>query len=245
MKTTVKISIIFKLISLILIMIVFTSCQKDDYCYIDNEDDLVVISDQVDVSDYNEEVEEEEVEEEEVEEEEDCYNYVTESFIIDFEEFAEGEIISKSKSVKIKANTPKDYTSNRAMIFDSDAKKSCGGDDDLLVKSGNILIISEDLYSICPDDNAKGGFYKMLFGGNSNVQYFTLIDNEKKGGYYVVFTNSGKPSKIDLPTMKDGESIVIAVNSSDVTRMDIHLVGSGAIDNIIGSRTKKEKCNKS
>lgn len=42
---------------------------------------------------------------------------------------------------------------NAAMIFDSDCEGTCsGGDEDLGVFSGNILIVSEDLAGIDPDD---------------------------------------------------------------------------------------------
>lgn len=123
--------------------------------------------------------------------------------------------------------------SNRAMIFDS--ANPTGGDDDLAsATQGNVLIISEDLDSSDPDDNAGGGTFFFDFDAPSTVDGITFLDTEEPTPVIRLFDENGDQIGEDLfgPVTSDGGMATQAIGVEGVAQMTITLQGSGAIDDI-------------
>ncbi|MEM7507935.1 MAG: hypothetical protein AAF415_14450 [Pseudomonadota bacterium] len=122
---------------------------------------------------------------------------------------------------------------NRAMIFDS--ANPTGGDDDLASSTqGNVLIISEDLDSGDPDDNAGGGTFFFDFDAPSTVDGITFLDTEEPTPVIKLFDENGDQIGEDIsgPVTTDGGLGSQAIGVGGVSQMTITLQGSGAIDDI-------------
>lgn len=127
--------------------------------------------------------------------------------------------------------------SNQAMVFDS--HNPTGGDWDLGVRRGNLLMISEDGDASDPDDNARGG--KLILTAKNNVTVFrkvVLVDVEegarviaKKNGQ-VVFnkyytTRNGRYRTVFIEHQVNGKWVL-----DEADTLEIHFNGSGAIDDV-------------
>jgi len=131
--------------------------------------------------------------------------------------------------------------SNKAMVFDSNCYGSAcsGGDWDLGVNRGNILIISEDGDSSDPDDNGNGG--KLILTSKANVQLFrkvVLVDVEegatvvaKKNGQ-VVFSKSVTTSNRGYRTVYIEHRINGVWVLDEADTLEVTFNGSGAIDDV-------------
>ncbi|MDJ0597351.1 MAG: SdrD B-like domain-containing protein [Crocosphaera sp.] len=118
-----------------------------------------------------------------------------------------------------------------AMIFDS--ANPTGGDDDLATDSeGNILIISEDGDSSDPDDNAGGGVITFDLDNPVTVNSINFVDIEEAGG--IVFTTDadGNVTTTAIPAPGNGSLQTLNINDSDVVKIEVDLVGSGAISGL-------------
>jgi Ca2+-binding RTX toxin-like protein len=121
--------------------------------------------------------------------------------------------------------------SNPVMAFD--AANPTGGDTDLANDTlGNVLILSEDGDSSDPDDNASGGTFVFEFEEPSEVVNFNVLDMEN-GGFVRLYDEGGTLiATLPLTSTGDGEVGVMTVGYDNVSRMEVELCGSGAIDNI-------------
>ena len=161
---------------------------------------------------------------------------------IGFDDLAAGTIVSDQfDGVTITATRP-GSTENVAMVFDAD--NPTGGDEDLGVGGqGKVLIISEDGDSADPDDNARGGTFRIDFDEPTSVESLRLIDIEEAGGTITIAgapiidpdTNTGTGggvSVIEIPAAGDRSVQTIALNATNVDFIEVTLTGSGAIDDL-------------
>lgn len=118
-----------------------------------------------------------------------------------------------------------------AMLFDSDAVVASGGDSDLLVDQGNLIIISEDGHSWDPDDNWKGGTVRATFDEPSTLTEIMIVDVEETGGEMRLYAADGSTlATIAIPSVGDGDFQWVDLGGvQDVASMEISMVGSGAV----------------
>ena len=158
---------------------------------------------------------------------------------LDFEGLSAGDRANgfyAAEGVRIKAEAYRDGDSdwNDDMIFD--ATSPTGGDYDLGIASaqGNILIISEDSDASDPDDAAAGGWIRVEFDDPTNVVSFKIIDNESYGSFARLYDDDGDLIRtVYLPRTSNGGVALAEIDTDNVSRMDIRLKGSGAIDDIV------------
>ena len=118
-----------------------------------------------------------------------------------------------------------------AMIFDS--ANPTGGDFDLATDSeGNILIISEDGDSNDPDDNAGGGVITLDLDNPVDFNSINLVDIEETGGEVRTTDSDGNVVTTAIPAPGDGSLQTLNINDSDVVKIEVELVGSGAISGL-------------
>ncbi|UWR23580.1 hypothetical protein [Sulfitobacter sp. S190] len=155
---------------------------------------------------------------------------------VDFEGLNAGEVVSDQfDGVTVSAQRAGDGegSQNDAMIFDTDAPT--GGDHDLAYDDqGNALIISEDNDGSDPDDNAHGGSLTFDFDAPSAVQSLEFLDIEEAGGVVSLFDANGDAiSNFDIPVSGDNGQGTLDINVEGVSTMEVSLVGSGAVDNLV------------
>ena len=115
-----------------------------------------------------------------------------------------------------------------AMIFDS--ANPTGDDFDLATDSeGNILIISEDGDSSDPDDNAAGGVITFDLDNPVEVNSINFVDIEEVGGKVFTTDVDGNVTTTSIPAPGDATFQTLNINDSDVVKIEVDLVGSGAI----------------
>ncbi|EAM51570.1 SdrD B-like domain-containing protein [Crocosphaera watsonii WH 8501] len=118
-----------------------------------------------------------------------------------------------------------------AMIFDR--ANPTGGDFDLATDSeGNILIISEDGDSNDPDDNAGGGVITLDLDNPVDFNSINLVDIEETGGEVRTTDSDGNVVTTAIPAPGDGSLQTLNINDSDVVKIEVELVGSGAISGL-------------
>ena len=150
--------------------------------------------------------------------------------LLTFNDLTAGDVVNNqfaADGVTISSN----HECNPPMVFDS--ANPTGGDTDLASSTlGNVLIISEDGDSSDPDDNAGGGTLIFDFDEPSDVVNFNVLDIENGGTVKLFDENGDLIAELPLTTTADGGTGVMDVNVDDVSRMEISINGSGAIDNI-------------
>ncbi len=152
---------------------------------------------------------------------------------IDFNDLGTGTIVDSefSKEGVTISGWTNWCTSDRAMIFDS--AHPTGGDRDLHTHNlGNVLIISEDGDSHDPDDNARGGLLRFDFADGADVKSLTFLDIEK-GAMIKFYDDHGCLIKKCCAYTDDNGQVVANFNVDGVSRMDVWLHGSGAVDNLV------------
>jgi hypothetical protein len=122
-----------------------------------------------------------------------------------------------------------------AMLFDS--ANPTGGDDDLRTPNeGLILILSEDGDRSDPDDDAQGGLIRFEWQRPVRVNYaLGVIDADANEVAGTVTTYRANGTLIDVYNIRgagDQSLQRIPINDRNVARMDIELVGSGAITGV-------------
>jgi hypothetical protein len=180
------------------------------------------------------------------------------SWTIDFEGLAEGSTpgslsvgsgISGPGSLGGSVGLSSDGgVTHPAMIFDSDCTglPDCsGGDDDLGVQSGNVLIISEDGDSGDPDDDSDGATggtpIEVTFDfsalGTVCVSSVTVVDIEATStGEFTVSGPALAVTSIAQPETGDAGTGTVAIGYCGVDTLTWQPEQSGAIDNIEFSR---------
>lgn len=149
--------------------------------------------------------------------------------LLDFEDLAAGDFVGDQYQAL--GVTISSTSWNKPMVFDS--SNPTGGDYDLATSNlGNVLIISEDNDSSDPDDNAGGGGLVFEFDAPSSVNSLTVLDTEEKGYINLYDADGNFLGKVDIPCTKDGGQATVNIGYDDVAKMEVHLCGSGAIDNV-------------
>ncbi|WP_157957223.1 hypothetical protein [Winogradskyella tangerina] len=196
----------------------------------------------------------------------------TESFIIDFEEFNPGDIVSEIMFIDpfneaaVNGITMAFPNDNAAMIFDS--SNPTGGDFDIGTPNelyggpgvgnggasndtalGNVLILSEDLDSNDPDDIFEvGARFVFDFSANENVTLngFDILDIEESNNPTVVSlfdsNNVLLLSEEITPGGDNSKTYVDLMNTGNVAYMEIAMNSSGAVDNIALELETEEPC---
>ena len=127
---------------------------------------------------------------------------------------------------------------NAAMIFDSN--NPTGGDGDLGIGTGNILIISEDDDSSDPDDNAHGGTLDFTFNGIADLDKIRVVDIDY--GETITFdlydVDGNLIRTINGGDTGNGGTKFVELDTFGVARMVVTLSGSGAVDNLKYTLTK-------
>ncbi|NEN91781.1 MAG: hypothetical protein F6K48_23905, partial [Okeania sp. SIO3H1] len=118
-----------------------------------------------------------------------------------------------------------------AMIFDS--ANPTGEDPDLGTDSeGNILIISEDGDSSDPDDNADGGVITFDLDNPVDFNSINFVDIEESGGEVRTTDADGNITTTSIPAPGNGSLQTLNINDNDVVKIEVDLVGSGAISGL-------------
>jgi hypothetical protein len=180
------------------------------------------------------------------------------ALLIDFSGFSAGTIVNSQyiPDFTVSANGNGLPPGNRAMIFDT--MNPTGGDDDLESPFpagndpgfyGNALIISEDTDSTDPDDHAGGGVISFLFPNYNLSSFgFHLLDidggSQKEEFGRIAFYNDGDliTSFLFIDLIQIGffgnhsaNKINPITPGESFNKIEIHLVSSGAIDNIVAT----------
>jgi hypothetical protein len=196
----------------------------------------------------------------------------TESFVIDFENFDTGDIVSDIpivnpfENVQVAGITMAFPNSNTAMIFDS--SNPTGGDFDIGTPNeiyggpgignggasndtalGNVLILSEDLDANDPDDIFEiGASFVFDFSANNTVilNSFDILDVEPSSNPTLVklydFEENLLLSKEVSPGGDNSKTTVDLEKTAGVAFMEIIMNSSGAIDNIALELESEEQC---
>lgn len=158
------------------------------------------------------------------------------SITLDFEGVQAGDVISTQfagVTVSAQRDGDSEGSENDAMIFDS--TNPTGGDHDLeYADQGNILIISEDNDSDDPDDEAHGGTFTFEFDEPARVESLNLLDIEESGGTIDLFDADGVLlQSLAIPAAGDNSAQDLAIDTDNVSTMNVNLVGSGAVDDLV------------
>lgn len=196
-----------------------------------------------------------------------------ESFIIDFEDFNAGDIVSEIfitdpfENAIVAGITMAFPNSNAAMIFDS--SNPTGGDFDIGSPNeiyggpgignggasndtalGNVLILSEDLDSNDPDDIFEiGASFLFDFSSNHNVtlKTFDILDIEESSNPTVVNLYDIEENILFTKVLNSGgdnsKMTVDLENTNGVAFMEIIMNSSGAIDNIALELETEKPCS--
>jgi len=196
----------------------------------------------------------------------------TEVFVIDFEDFNSGDIVSEIfltdpfENAGVSGVTMAFPNSNAAMIFDS--SNPTGGDYDIgtpnemyggpgignggasnYVALGNVLILSEDLDASDPDDILEiGASFVFDFSANEDVtlKTFDILDIEASNNPTVVNLYDTNNTIIFtdevIPGGDNSKTTVDLQNTANVAFMEIIMNSSGAIDNIALELETEEPC---
>lgn len=197
---------------------------------------------------------------------------VTESFLIDFEEFTAGEIVSEIsitdpfENAQVEGITLAFPDSNAAMVFDS--SNPTGNDFDIGTPNamyggpgigaggasndaalGNVLILSEDLDPDDPDDIFElGASFFFDFSDNDAVTLngLDILDIEESPNPTVVnlYNLEGDLvfSEAVTPGGDNSKVTVDLQSTANVAFMEIVMNSSGAIDNIALEMEIEEPC---
>ncbi|MEM9212783.1 MAG: hypothetical protein AAGD25_00270 [Cyanobacteria bacterium P01_F01_bin.150] len=121
-----------------------------------------------------------------------------------------------------------------AMIFDT--ANPTGGDYDLRSDDlGQVLIISEDGDSADPDDNIRGGTLMFNWDGGVSLESIGLLDIEESGGVVTIYGEDDMTvlATVDIPGLENNSYQSLSIGTDAVGKIDVSLVGSGAITEII------------
>ncbi len=153
--------------------------------------------------------------------------YPVEPVIIDFEQgnLAAGTVVTDQFD-GVEFSTSSEFG---LMLFDSD--NITGQDFDLGATGlGNILIISEDGNSDNPDDNAAGGIIAVEFDELTQVNRVGLLDIDEPGSSITFYgVDESIIDTVEIDSLDDNSFQELTIDVVDVARMEINLVGSGAL----------------
>ena len=119
-----------------------------------------------------------------------------------------------------------------AMLFDTD--NPTGGDADLASDDlDNVLIISEDGDSSDADDNGDGGVISVAWDSLVGVFSVGLLDIDEPGSTLNFYGDDDSLLEtIEIPAMENNGFQTLTLGIDNVARMELDLVGSGALTDI-------------
>ncbi len=155
---------------------------------------------------------------------------------VDFDAYGAGLVVTDQiAGVTVSSSDP----GKPPMIFDT--ANPTGGDTDLAsTTAGNVLIISEDGDSSDPDDNAGVASLYFDFDSPSQLTSLTFLDTEESGFLYFFDDQGALIETLNIPTTADGEQATLNFDVSGVSRLEVNLCGSGAIDDLVFTSTTTE-----
>ena len=148
---------------------------------------------------------------------------------VDFNAYGAGVVVTNQiAGVTVSSSDP----NKPPMIFDT--SNPTGGDTDLAsTTAGNVLIISEDGDSSDPDDNAGVGSLYFDFDNPARLTSLTFLDTEESG-YLRFYDDTGALIEtLMIPTVADGGISTLDFDVAGVSRLEVNLCGSGAIDDLV------------
>lgn len=166
--------------------------------------------------------------------------FVIHDDVATFQDFAEGTIVNKTGFISVYGER-KNFNGNQAMVFDSN--RYTGGDSDLDVQLGHILIISEDNDSSDPDDNASGGIFYFDFNFPVTLESVDVVDIENNKSFLEVIQADGTLTVINVPKIGDLNVRTINIDIENVVSFAFDIRGSGAIDNIATEYKEEINCH--
>ncbi|MEL7463963.1 MAG: Ig-like domain-containing protein [Pseudomonadota bacterium] len=124
-------------------------------------------------------------------------------------------------------------SNNPVMIFDTN--NPTGGDWDLATANlGNVLILSEDRDSDDPDDNAGGGTFIFEFDRPADLESLRFLDTEEPQPEVRLYNEDGDLiATLQGPVTTDNGQETLNINVDGVSRMEVEIQGSGALDNLV------------
>jgi len=164
--------------------------------------------------------------------------------VVNFSEFSEGQIVTDETTDQgvTFSVSPNGDSSRELMIFDStcgngsDDSNCTGGDDDLFFgdQFGNVLIISEDNDTTDPDDSVNGGLITFHFPQAIFLKSIAYLDgDESDPATFTTFNGSTQVDFLSRVGAGDNEFITVdGFSNTKVTRLEVDLPGSGAIDDV-------------
>ncbi|MGB0757082.1 MAG: SdrD B-like domain-containing protein [Patescibacteria group bacterium] len=161
--------------------------------------------------------------------------------VADFNERSAGDILTSGEGYSISVDSNGDH--DTLMVFDT--LDPTGGDNDLTTKDGdrygpgntqergNALIISEDGDTNDPDDEKDGGVITITLTEPLTMKSMGFLDIEESGGSVKVYDDSDSLLKTSSILDKGDNSYQsVSINTENVSKVVISLVGSGAIPEI-------------
>ncbi len=149
---------------------------------------------------------------------------------LDFNDLSAGDVVGgqyAGNGVTISSGTD----GKPVMIFDT--ANPTGGDHDLATGNlGNVLIISEDGDSSDPDDNAGGGTFIFDFDAPASVESLGFLDIEHGAWIKLYDADGNLIGQIDTAATADNGQLTQHIGVDGVSRMEVIIAGSGAIDNL-------------
>lgn len=97
---------------------------------------------------------------------------------------------------------------------------------------GNVLIVSEDGDPLDPDDSAGGGTIVVTFDVPSDVESVQLldIDGDEVAGTITTYDDTNTlVDGVAISALGDNSVQTVAVDSVGVSKLEIHLISSGAV----------------
>ena len=149
---------------------------------------------------------------------------------LDFNELSAGDLVDglyADQGVRIYSAD----SNHPVMVFDTD--NPTGGDRDLATNNlGNVLILSEDRDSSDPDDEAHGGTFVFDFDAPAHVSSIDLLDVEECASIVLYDADGNQIGQIQTAKTSDNGQLHQLINVDGVSRMELVLQGSGAVDNL-------------
>lgn len=149
---------------------------------------------------------------------------------INFDDLDEGAIIGEQYAglgIHISAQSNRHDAPNAAMAFNSN--DYTGGDDDLQAGAGMIMIISEDMDSGDPDDEARGGRFFLDFDFDVGSGAVSFWDIEESGGSLVFYNNGIEVFEEALSITGNNQGGTEFFSGFTFDHIEITLTGSGSV----------------
>lgn len=101
----------------------------------------------------------------------------------------------------------------------------------------NVLILAADIRSAQPEDYESGGLIRFRFDQPVKLTEVHLLDIDKSGSTIKLYATDGSLISSQLIPRRGANSFqIVTLNASHVSRMDIELIGGGAIAAIVSQR---------